>query len=372
MKRLAIIFGFSCLATLAFSQGLATDLIALYEQGAYEKVIELGDQSSEQLDRDGWFVLGLSYQKNTQGWDAIRCFTRSIDLDPFFADGHYYLGSTYFYQRDLEASIYHLKKAYHLQPFNADYASFLGEVFTFQGMIDSAIVYSAKAIQLPACPARVYSLLGQLYYQRGKVKKALNTYDRALKILDPSDDSFWDALYTMAQIHYLEGDFESAEQRLKDFLEAKPEDFHALSKLIQVHFAQGEYDQGNALKPILYRAYQQGKLPPDIRTDGFCFDQFKFEEKKILAFEQFQDNQTVYTKHTFFVTNEQGEIICTFETQCNQKVRSLGKEFVLLETKEEQQNYYYQYLFDGMLDYDSLKKAILKILKGKSKPQQNP
>lgn len=372
MKRLvqfSVMFWFTAVLS---GQAVVDDLIALYQQGAFEKAIELGDQSSQLLDRDGWYILGLSYYENAQEWDAVRCFSRSLELDPHFSDGHYQLGNLYFYQRDLDAALYHLKKAYRLQPFQVEYASFLAEVFTFQGMLDSAILYGAKAIELPGCPASVFSLLGQLHYQRGNVEAALSTYEKSLKVLEPLDESFWDALYMIAQIHYLEGNFAEAEKYLKDFLETKKEDYHALCKLIQVHYAQGEFDQGRALKPILYRAYQQGKLPPDIRSDGFCFDQFRFEEQKILAFEQFQEVESVYTKHVFYVTNAAGEVECTLETECNQYVRGMQKKFVLVESRNGEKNYYYQYLFDSKPDYEMLKKAIFRILKGKEKPKARP
>lgn len=358
-----------CLAAplLLAGQSVRDSLRILYEAGAHQQAIQLGQAEAHQLDAAGWFYLGLSYYQQSESREAIRCFDRALHLDKRHVQAHFYKGCALFYQNQFEAAGVHLGKACRLQPLNPDYASFLAEAFAFQGQLDSAIHYGQHAIKATGAPGRIYLLVGQLLFQQNQPDQAILVWEQGLQDFEASDPSYSEILYHLAQMYYLTGQFTSAEQKLEQYIQLYPNEYRAVAKLIQIHYAQEKYEKGNALKQILYAAYQRGEIPPDMRTDGFCFDQFAFEGKKILAFEYFLEEGSFFCKHVFYVTNSDGEIESTIQTESNPAVLNTGKKYALTKSENGIHTTYEALIFENNPDYAELKKGVLRILKGKEK-----
>jgi len=367
LRPSSLLFSLWLAPMLAFGQSVQDSLQLLYEAGAHQRAIQFGQAQAHQLDAGGWFYLGLSYYQQSAEQDAIRCFDRALHLDKGHVQAHFYKGCALFYQNQFEAAGFHLGKACRLQPLNADYASFLAEAYAFQGQLDSAIYYGQRAIQATGAPGKIYLLLGQLLFQQNQPDGAVHVLEQGLQDFEPSDPSYPEILYNLAQMYYLTGQFKPAEQKLEHYIKLEPDEYRAVAKLIQIYYAQEKYEKGNALKQILYAAFQRGEIPPDMRTDGFCFDQFTYEGKKILAFEYFLEEGSFFCKHVFYVTNQAGEIESTIQTESSPAVLNTGKKYALTKSENGMHYTFAAQSFENNPDYVELKKGVLRILKGKEK-----
>lgn len=351
-------------------QAINDELFELYDHGLYEEAIRLAS-APEELDAQGRFYLGLCYFSLSDDETAIQWFDRALQLDPDLAPAYFFKGNALIYLSRPQEALRQFEEAIGREPGVADYQEARGNALYHLGQKEEAIASYEAAVALDGCPTSAFLMLGRAYHEGGYPQKALETYYRALGHLEPTEDAYGECLFNIGLLQYLQEDYADSEKAFLDLLELRPDHYHAIAKLVQVYYAEGATERGEALKKELYGAYQRDELPGPMQKEGFCFDQFLWEGKRVYAFEKFEEPTGLYYKHVFYVTDEEDRVEATVQTEHSHAVVMVGKKYVLGKTEGARHYTYFEHLFDEQFEYADLKKAVLKVLKGKSKPSSS-
>jgi tetratricopeptide (TPR) repeat protein len=120
------------------------------------------------------------YQRFRNSKDAIRCWQRSIELDPnHSAAAHAAIAAAAFDTGDLEAAAEHYGSAVQQDPASSTYPVNLGEVLINQGKPEEAVRVLGQVLKSHPLSGPAAALLGQAYLQ-------LHQYDKARRNLENS------------------------------------------------------------------------------------------------------------------------------------------------------------------------------------------
>jgi tetratricopeptide (TPR) repeat protein len=135
-------------------------------------------QQAEQLSN-----LGLAFQKRGQIEEAIKCYIKSIQLNPNSADTCSNLGSILQEREKFEEAIEYHEKALRLNPKHAVANYNLGSVFQKKGQLEKARIFYDIALQINPTNALAYNNLGTIYFQeKGRLEQAITCYRKAIQI----------------------------------------------------------------------------------------------------------------------------------------------------------------------------------------------
>lgn len=176
----------------------------LYVQGrraAYRATQDGSESAVEFLSRaieaDPQFVaaqyaLGVVHQNLGNRWKAAAQFRASAQLDPTYAEPYKALGDLYLTapRRLFEEAIKAYSKAIELRPFYADAHVGLGDARAAKGDVDAAISSYQKALTFNAVNPRVHMSLGKIYYmEKGLYYESVQAYKRAIELDGQSVDA---------------------------------------------------------------------------------------------------------------------------------------------------------------------------------------
>lgn len=148
--------------------------------------------------------------------------------------------------------------------------------------------------------------------------------------------SYKNILYNIGLLELLAGNCDKAEPKFNQLIQQDPSDYQNYSKLIQICYHRKDYKKAKQYKDILYDANKKGKLK-DAMKDMFCFDQFKWGDKSIQAYERYQDDsESLFEKHRFYVVNPNGDIECKIQTEYDSfSVELGGYKYILFMFKDQ-------------------------------------
>jgi hypothetical protein len=168
----------------------------------------------------------------------------------------------------------------------------------------------------------------------------------------------------------LTGKLPEAKESFEKLVSAYPTDFHAMAKLIQLYYSFSEFDKTLSYKKKLYAAHKANKLPEEMK-DMFCFDQFIWKGKRVMAFENFDEpDNFMFVKHHFYVIDDNGNTMYQIDSESSVAIRTNGpkSKYVLCLAKDGAHYTYWQYVFNDDYQYLELKTAVLDILNGNVEP----
>lgn len=180
----------------------------------------------------GFFHLGLVYQtlaerfnKNTVD-EAVLCYKKAIDVDPFQAPFYGNLASLYQDRGNLDTAISALYQAHIIRPEEPSYVGRLMNAYLQKGDLQNALIYSRRiAALLPSEPA-YHNNLGAILYKTGKYEEAAYSFQKAIA-LKPEDAVY---VQNMASAYNDLGKEGDALELLQEFDKAYP-----LHNSIHVH-----------------------------------------------------------------------------------------------------------------------------------------
>lgn len=148
----------------------------------------------------------------------------------------------------------------------------------------------------------------------------------------------------------------------------KPTDYHTYAKLIQIYYHQKDYEKAKPYREKLYAAQKKGLLEGSLAS-MFCYDQFKWNDKLIQAYERFEEgSKRIYIKHLFYVVNKNNEIDYQIQTEYSPiSIEQEGPKYVLCEERGKV-HASHNFGFNDDFKYEDLKKSVIDILEGKRKP----
>ena len=142
---------------------------------------------------------------------------------------------------------------------------------------------------------------------------------------------------------------------------------------MQVYYEKKEYDSASPIRDTLYKAYAKGRLKKSLK-DRFCYDQFKWKDKNVEAYEKFETPRYKgNAKLVFDVFDKDGNIERTIQTEYDPLLVELGTEmkYELGESFGDKEEIFAKQ-FGDKINYDALKQAVLDVLDGKTKPVTGP
>jgi tetratricopeptide (TPR) repeat protein len=247
----------------------------------------------------------------------------------------------------------------------------LGDSYNELGKKDLALEAYKKATKQEKCPDRPYSMIAQIYYELKENDKALEAYYIAKEKISKESSSYINTLFNIGQLESLKENYDKAEPIFLELIQLDPKDYHSYAKLIQIYYHRKEYDKAKPHKDKLYEAHKKGELKDSLK-DMFCFDQFKWKDKLILAYERFQELPNsmfdLYNKHLFYVSDKEDNVEFTIQTEFSPFSGKQGTPKYILCMTKGNTHFNFGIGFNDNFKYDDLKKAVIDILEEKVKP----
>jgi tetratricopeptide (TPR) repeat protein len=191
---------------------------------------------------------------------------------------------------------------------------------------DEALAAFDVALRLDPKQIDALYYSGLLLSELGRVEEAAARFDRAADA-DPTTPS--NHIYNAAQAYYDAKRYADALERWRRFLVLVPGDFRTTEKIIQCHFALGQYDDAQKVRESLYHLR---KTSTDMRIQykrDYIFDQFTVGGGLVYAKEVFDPEnhqQVVYT----FEYIEDNKVVRAVILEAGEKAKAKGAQLVVV------------------------------------------
>ncbi len=174
----------------------------------------------------GFFHLGMIYQfmaehfgRNTSD-QAIACYQKAIESDPFQAPFHSNLASLYLNKGLLDQAIEELCRAYLIRPEELNHADRLANAFLQKGDLDKSLYFSRKTVALNPTEPGYYNNLGAILSKKGMYEEAIVAFKKAAEI-NPKEPIYLDNL---AKLYLSLGKYDELIPYYKKLIEINPSD----------------------------------------------------------------------------------------------------------------------------------------------------
>ncbi len=369
MKKIftTVLLIFCCAAAFA-QDNLSGELKTLIDDKQYDKVIAQHASKSKDYPAKALYYIGFAYYMKEDDGNCLKFMDLALVKDPKDPKAHYIKASTLNYTGKYDEAIKSFQDAIALSPDNARYYSGLGDAYYQLGKGDLAIEAYTKATQQQDPGDRPFSMIAQIYSEQNKADQSLAAFYVAKSKISKESASYKNALFNIGVFESANGNHDKAETAFTELLQLSPDDFHAHAKLIQVYYAKEEYEKAKSLKERLYAAHREGKLKDNLK-DMFCFDQFKWNDKLIQAFERYEEgSKTLYNKHLFYVVNAENKTEFRIQTEYSQISVELGGPKYLLCMTKDGTHATFNTGFNDNFNYADMKKSVIAVLEGTIKP----
>jgi tetratricopeptide (TPR) repeat protein len=347
------------------AQDLIHELGALYNQQQYDAVIKYKLGKKDNVPAKAWYYVAMAYYMKEDDKNAMKYMDVALETGPVDYDMFYYKGMILFYQKAYRESLPFFDKAIALLPNEPDFCASKAEAHRYLGDTLLAEEYFQRATRLPDCKPRVWILLAEVYQDLDKKEHAFNAYKTALTQLAVTDENYQTCLFNMGLLAQLSGKPVEAKDAFEKHVATYPKDFHAVSKLIQTYYALGEYDKAEPYKKIMHQAHKEKKLQKELEN-GFCFDQFKFNDSLVMVYENFdKEGDDFLSRKIDFIITFRGEILYTIslETDALMSEDKKHAKFVLATYRGTMIRTHWQHVFIEPYKYPEVKLAVLELLK---------
>ncbi|MGD0207503.1 MAG: tetratricopeptide repeat protein [Verrucomicrobiota bacterium] len=204
---------------------------------------------------DAWSALAMTYSKMGRDYlvDAENCVNRARELDPTNYEALTTL-ATLRSRTDKAAARKHALDAIALRPRSAFPYSILGKRDQSSRLEDSpkdAIVWLEKGLALRPNDHFLLSEMGKAYRELQNYPKAIEYFDRALKVGDDENESYGH-LANRGESYRLNGQFAEAEADLRQALAIRPDFPFAMVSLRKLCRQLKRHEEGFAIARSLY------------------------------------------------------------------------------------------------------------------------
>jgi tetratricopeptide (TPR) repeat protein len=352
-----------------FAQDHTTEnLKTLSDNKQFDQIIEQHASKSNDYSAKALYYIGQAYYMKEDDNNCLKFMTLSIEKDSKDPAPLYIKASTLNYMQKYDEAVKSFQLAISLKPDDAEFYSGLGDSYYNLEKLDLALEAYKKATEQKNCLDRPYSFVAQIYSDQKNNEKALEAFYIAKSIIDNKSNSYITALFNIGLLESLKGNYDKAEPAFVELLQLDTTDYHSYAKLIQIYYHRKEYDKAKQYKDKLYDAHKNGLLTDNLK-DMFCFDQFKWNDKLIQAFERYEEgSKDIYNKHLFYVINQDDNIEYRIQTEFSRfSAEQGGSKYLLCRTKNGTHSTF-NIGFNDNFKYDDLKKNVIDVLEEKVKP----
>ncbi|HNL38621.1 MAG TPA: hypothetical protein PKL15_07590 [Saprospiraceae bacterium] len=353
------------LPLLLTSQSIDERIKELYDRDAYEDIRTLAETNPE-LSDTGLYIVGRAYYQIDENAKAKEYFVRATERNPNYSTAWFFRSQAGYFMKDSAEAFSCLHRAIAIDATRPMFWSWKGDLYYIWNELDSALLFYRHALTLPEPPERAFVQIGNVLSDMNRDNEAIDAFLLAKTKVDKSSDLYLECLFNTGSLGVRTGRLAEAEASIKEFLLLSPNEYRAISILIQIYYARKEYDKAEAIKPVLYTAWRNKKLPESM-ADDFCIDQFMWNDQRVLVYERFESSGMLYYKHVFYLLDAEGKTELTVQTESSAAVRHGDTHYVLGKDKGRKHFTYIQYTFPKNPDYDELKTAVIDVLDGKAK-----
>ena len=177
-------------AQLAYDQATQAFNVGRFEK-AYRQILGAIQQNP---DTPGYYLLQGRILMETHRLErAIHAFEKAIELEPRFANAHYYSGIVYQRWSDDERAYEHYLRAHELDSSSVQYLLAAAEVLVALQQYDDAMVLVESKLDYYEHNAAMRQLLGQITMLQGDALGAAKQFAEA-RLLNPDDEMLLDEL----------------------------------------------------------------------------------------------------------------------------------------------------------------------------------
>lgn len=369
MKKVIFTMLISFTSLMVYSQEDLTKSIKVqYENEQYDQIISDHSDKVKDYPAKAIYYVGMAYYMKADDNNCLKFMDLSIKKDETDADAFFIKGMTSNYMGQFDNAIKSFNKAIQLDSTNSNYFSGLGDSYVSQEKYEKALSSYITATEKKDPIDRPFTMIPQIYAELNQPEKALESFYKSKETISKESDSYINALYNIGLYEFLNKDYDKSESAYKELIELAPNDFHSYAKLIQVYYGKKEYDKAKPLIEKLYQAYEKGILKDNLKS-MFCFDQFDWKDKLILAYERFAVKEgELYYKHVFYVTNNKGETEFTIQTENSPISVELGGPKYVLGMDKNGTHSTFGFGLNEDFKYEDLKSSVIKVLEEKVKP----
>jgi tetratricopeptide (TPR) repeat protein len=352
-----------CSLTIFAQDKITEELKILSDSKQYDKIVEQYAPKSKDYSAKSLYYIGFAYYMTEDDNNCIKFMDLSIKKDDKDPAPHYIKASTLNYMGKYNEAIKSFQTAINLKTDDAKSYSGLGDSYNQLEKKDLALEAYKKATEQAECPDRPYTMIAQIYSDLEENDKALEAFYVAKSKISNKSDSYINALFNIGLLESLKGNYDNAEPAFIELIQLNPEDFRSYAKLIQIYYSRKEYDKAKPYKDKLYEAHRKGELKDNLK-DMFCFDQFDWNDKKIMVFERYENESKgdIYKKHIFYIIDNRGNIEYTIQTEFSPISVELGGSKYILCAWKGDIHINYGLGFNDDFDYTDLKNAVIKQL----------
>ena len=193
-----------------------------------------------------WAVfLSFNTYQDSKAWMNDKTLWQTvIDQYPHSAaTAHVNLGNVLFMEEQYAAAINSYKNAIKVDPAHIEAMRNLGATFNKLNDHNNAGKYYHMMIEAEPESHYPYIVVGDYYFDNKNIQQAALNYKKALEI-SPSSET---VLYKNGVIDLLNGDLQSAEQKVAYLLTLRPNDIEGLRLSAQIKLAQKDYESAAAI-----------------------------------------------------------------------------------------------------------------------------
>jgi tetratricopeptide (TPR) repeat protein len=167
----------------------------------------------------GWANLGSMYETRGEYLKAIEAYKKSLNINPYIANHHYFLALTFQEAGDFDSAIEEFKRAISLDQKNYAYHNDLGVVYKNKGLLELALEEYLIALRLAPKSSEVSLNLGIVYSLMGKLDKAEYYLLNSIRLDSNSSLSH----YNLGVFYWQKGEFIKAKEEFETALGLSPD-----------------------------------------------------------------------------------------------------------------------------------------------------
>jgi len=340
-----------------------------YKKEEYKSLISKYADKTKKLNAKEIYYVGMSYYMLEDDENALKYLSASIEKGPADFDMYYYRGMTLYYMKRYNEALPDINNAIDMLPDEMDFYLGKSKVYSALEKTDSAILTLETAFQIDSSNIQILDELAFLLSETKNYDRAIHINNCVLKNVSENSNEYKNALYNVGLFHLLLGQADKAEPYFISCVAKFPKYYDAIPKLIQCLYVQKKYTQSEPYKKQLYELHKKNALPKSME-EMFCFDQFYWKDKLVMAFEYFEvlDNGFKTIKYRFFVTDGSGNIEYWVQSESSAAVKLSEGDYILAVEKNNNHFSYWSYKFNDLSDYDALKVQVFKILNEEIQP----
>jgi protein O-mannosyl-transferase len=199
---------------------------------------------------------GGSFLRQGRLEEEIADFQRALEIEPYYAEAQYDLGTALLQKGQLNEAITHFQKALEINTNYADAYDNLGNALLQKGNVDAAIDHFRMALKIMPGSAEAHNNIGNALLQTGNLDEAIVHFQQALQI----KPDYAEAYYNLGNALLQKGDMGEAITNYQRALQIRPDYAKALNNLACLLAAcpQASLRNGNKAVELAQRANQLG------------------------------------------------------------------------------------------------------------------